>query len=382
MEKHQKKLLDKYKSQQNRYKDYQEVLYSASQFKLIRIKFKKHKLAQVSLYILSLFYLIAFFAEFVAPYAKSFRVADRQFIPPNAIHIFDESKGLTRPFIYEYSKTLDKKTFKWIYKENKEKTLKIKFLCTVKPYDLIGIIKISKKLFCTEKGYIHLFGTNKLGLDLFSQTIYASRISLCVGLVGVFLSFVIGVLLGGISGYFGGSIDNVIQRLIELFISIPQIPLWIALSAAVPDHWSGIQTFFAITIILSFVGWTGLARVVRGRLISLREEDYVMAAKISNASNFTIIKRHLIPGFFSYLIVHATLSVPQMILGETTLSFLGLGILPPETSWGALLQDAQQITMIANYPWYLIPCLFVIVSVLLFNFIGDGIRDAADPYSQ
>ena len=382
MEKHQKKLLDKYKSQQNRYKDYQEVLYSASQFKLIRIKFKKHKLAQVSLYILLLFYLIAFFAEFVAPYAKSFRVADRQFIPPNAIHIFDESKGLTRPFIYEYSKTLDKKTFKWIYKENKEKTLEIKFLCTVEPYDLVGIIKISKKLFCTEKGYIHLFGTNKLGLDLFSQTIYASRISLCVGLVGVFLSFVIGVLLGGISGYFGGSIDNIIQRLIELFISIPQIPLWIALSAAVPDHWSGIQTFFAITIILSFVGWTGLARVVRGRLISLREEDYVMAAKISNASNFTIIKRHLIPGFFSYLIVHATLSVPQMILGETTLSFLGLGILPPETSWGALLQDAQQITMIANYPWYLIPCLFVIVSVLLFNFIGDGIRDAADPYSQ
>ena len=382
MEKHQKKLLDKYKSQQNRYKDYQEVLYSASQFKLIRIKFKKHKLAQVSLYILSLFYLIAFFAEFVAPYAKSFRVADRQFIPPNAIHIFDESKGLIRPFIYEYSKTLDKKTFKWIYKENKEKTLEIKFLCTVEPYDLVGIIKISKKLFCTEKGYIHLFGTNKLGLDLFSQTIYASRISLCVGLVGVFLSFVIGVLLGGISGYFGGSIDNIIQRLIELFISIPQIPLWIALSAAVPDHWSGIQTFFAITIILSFVGWTGLARVVRGRLISLREEDYVMAAKISNASNFTIIKRHLIPGFFSYLIVHATLSVPQMILGETTLSFLGLGILPPETSWGALLQDAQQITMIANYPWYLIPCLFVIVSVLLFNFIGDGIRDAADPYSQ
>ncbi|MDG2196796.1 MAG: ABC transporter permease [SAR324 cluster bacterium] len=382
MEKHQKKLLDKYKSQQNKYKDYQEILYSASQFKLIKIKFKKHKLAQVSLYILALFYLIALFAEFVAPYAKSFRVADRQFIPPNAIHIFDASKALTRPFIYEYTKTLDKKTFKWIYKENKEKTLEIKLFCTVEPFDLVGIIKISKKLFCTEKGYIHLFGTNKLGLDLFSQTIYASRISLCVGLIGVFLSFVIGVLLGGISGYFGGSIDNIIQRLIELFISIPQIPLWIALSAAVPDHWSGIQTFFAITIILSFVGWTGLARVVRGRLISLREEDYVMAAKISNASNFTIIKRHLIPGFFSYLIVHATLSVPQMILGETTLSFLGLGILPPETSWGALLQDAQQITMIANYPWYLIPCLFVIVSVLLFNFIGDGIRDAADPYSQ
>ena len=382
MEKYQKKLLDKYKSQQNRYKDYQEVLYSASQFTLIRIKFKKHKLAQVSLYILALFYIIALFAEFVAPYAKSFRVADRQFIPPNAIHIFDESEGLTRPFIYEYTKTLDKKTFKWIYKENKDKTLEIKFFCTVEPYDLIGIVKVSKKLFCTETGYVHLFGTNKLGLDLFSQTIYASRISLCVGLVGVFLSFVIGVLLGGISGYFGGSIDNIIQRLIELFISIPQIPLWIALSAAVPDHWSGIQTFFAITIILSFVGWTGLARVVRGRLISLREEDYVMAAKISNASNFTIIKRHLIPGFFSYLIVHATLSVPQMILGETTLSFLGLGILPPETSWGALLQDAQQITMIANYPWYLIPCLFVLVSVLLFNIIGDGIRDAADPYSQ
>ena len=381
MEAYNKDLLKKYKQQIRNKSGYQEALYSATQFKLIRLKFKKHKLANISLYLLILFYLVALLAEFIAPYPKSFRVSERQFIPPNAINIYDEKNGISWPFIYDYSKTLDRKTFKWIYKENKEKKHPIEFFCSVETYELLGIIKLDRKLFCVKEGYVHLFGTNKLGLDLFSQTIYASRVSLCVGLVGVFLSFIIGVILGGISGYFGGTVDNIIQRLIELFISIPQIPLWIALSAAIPDHWSGIETFFAITIILSFVGWTGLARVIRGRLISLREEDYVTAARISNASSFIIIKRHLLPGFFSYLVVHATLAIPQMILGETTLSFLGLGILPPETSWGALLQDAQQITMIANYPWYLIPCFFVIVSVLLFNFIGDGIRDAADPYS-
>ena len=376
-----KLLIEKYKKQKIKHQYYQEALYSASQFKLIKLKFKKHLLARISLYLLIIFYLVAFFADFIAPYPKSFRVPEMQYIPPNILRIYDDKIGFTTPFVYGHKKTLNKKTFKWVYNVDKEKIQHIHFFIKTKPYKILDTIPLSRKLFGVKTGTINLFGTNKLGFDLFSQTIFASRISLCVGLVGVFISFFIGVILGGISGYFGGIIDNIIQRIIELFISIPQIPLWIALSSAVPNHWSGIETFFAITIILSFVGWTGLARVVRGRLIALREEDYVMAAKVSNASNYIIIKRHLIPGFFSYLIVHATLAIPQMILGETTLSFLGLGILPPETSWGALLQEAQQITMIANYPWYLFPCLFVIVAVLLFNFIGDGIRDAADPYT-
>jgi peptide/nickel transport system permease protein len=202
-------------------------------------------------------------------------------------------------------------------------------------------------------------------MDIFSQTLYASRISLFVGLVGVIISSVIEIVLGGISGYFGGVIDDVIQRIIELVISIPQLPFWIALSAVIPKHWSGAKTFFAITVILSFVGWTGLARVAWGRLIAMREEEFVLAAKVTGAKDGTIIRQHLLPGFMSYLIVHATLALPQMILGETTLSFLGLAILPSEVSWGAQLRDAQQITMISNYPWYLIPCIFIVVTVLL-----------------
>jgi peptide/nickel transport system permease protein len=228
---------------------------------------------------------------------------------------------------------------------------------------------------------IYFFGTDKFGQDIFSQTIYGSRVSLFIGLAGVIISFIIGSILGGISGFYGGKIDEIIQRVIDFVISIPQIPFWMALSAGIPNEWTGIQTFLAITVILSLVGWTGLARVVRGKIISLREEDYVLAAKICGATNTVIITKHLIPGFLSYLIVHITLAIPQMILAETALSFLGLGILPPDVSWGSLLKEAQNLTLIAEYPWYLIPCIFVIVTVLAFNFIGDGLRDAADPYT-
>jgi peptide/nickel transport system permease protein len=207
-------------------------------------------------------------------------------------------------------------------------------------------------------------------------------VSLFVGFAGVLISFVLGILLGGISGYFGGVIDTIIQRIIEFIMSIPQIPLWMGLSAAIPQEWSGIQTFLAITVILSFVGWTGLARVVRGKIISLREEDYVTAALISSATPLQIIFRHLLPGLTSYLVVHLTMAVPFMILGETTLSFLGLGITAPDVSWGSLLQESQDITAIANYPWLLAPVGFVMLAVILFNFVGDGLRDAADPYSR
>jgi peptide/nickel transport system permease protein len=259
----------------------------------------------------------------------------------------------------------------------------IKLFVKTAPYELFGIIPMTRRLFGTEGDEpFFLLGADQLGRDLFSRIVYASRVSLFIGFGGVIVSFVLGTLLGGISGYFGGLIDIIIQRIIEFIMSIPQIPLWMGLSAAIPQEWTGIQTFFAITLILSLVGWTGLARVVRGKIISLREEDYVTAARISSAGSMAIITRHLLPGFTSYLVVHLTIAIPAMILGETTLSFLGLGITAPDVSWGALLQQAQDVTVIASYPWLLAPVGFVMLAVILFNFAGDGLRDAADPYSR
>ncbi|MBA7549744.1 Dipeptide transport system permease protein DppC [subsurface metagenome] len=225
-----------------------------------------------------------------------------------------------------------------------------------------------------------LFGTDKLGRDLFSRNIYAARISLSIGLVGVVFSFVLGCILGGISGYYGGAADMIIQRIIEFLLCIPTIPLWMGLSAALPPEWSPIKVYFGITIILAIRGWCGLARVVRGKLLELREEDFAMAAKIAGATDGRVITRHLLPSFLSYLIVNLTLAIPWMILGETSLSFLGLGLRPPVVSWGVLLKQAQNFRTVALHPWLLIPGLFVIITVLTFNFLGDGLRDAADPY--
>ncbi len=359
-----------------------EDLAYASQYKLIWRRFTKHKVAMGSLVVLILLYLGAIFADFLAPYPKNYRIPNVQFSSPTAMHVLEPGKGLSRPFVYAMTKKLDAKTFTYKTIPDTSQKWYLHFFAKSEPYKLLGVIPLSRRLFGVDNGYVALFGSNKLGMDIFSQTLYASRISLSIGLIGVAISFLLGVILGGISGYFGGTLDVIIQRVIEFILCLPQIPLWIAFSAAIPNRWTGIQTFFAITIILSFVGWAGLARVVRGRLISMREEDYVMAARLAGTRDGAIIRRHLLPGFMSYLVVNITLAIPGMILAETTLSFLGIGILPPDVSWGSMLQEANNLTMIFSYPWYLIPCIFVVLAVLVFNFIGDGLRDAADPYSR
>jgi peptide/nickel transport system permease protein len=305
------------------------------------------------------------------------------------VHFRDE-EGFRpfRPFVYGSKKVLDEETYTWTYVEDRDRKYPVGFFVHGDEYKLWGLFRSDLHLFGVNLrgtdglGTLHLLGTDKLGRDLLSRIIYASRISLSIGLIGVFLSFVLGVLLGGIAGYFGGRADMIVSRIIEFLQSLPTIPLWMALAAALPSDWSAIAVYVGITVILSIVGWTGLARIVRGKFLELREEDFVMAAKASGAGTFTIIRRHLVPSFLSYLIVNLTLSIPGMILGETGLSYLGLGLRAPIVSWGVLLQQAQNFSVVALYPWLMIPALFVILAVLAFNFLGDGLRDAADPYKS
>lgn len=359
-----------------------ERFYYANPWKLVWWRFRRHRLALIALVLLVLLYLSALFADFVSPYSATWRAEGLQMMPPSSIHIFHEGQ-LHRPFVYGLAKTLDQETFKYIFTEDTSKPHPILFFVQGEEYDVLGMWPMNLRLFGTseEAPPIMLFGSDELGRDIFSRTIYGSRISLSIGLFGVLISFIIGVLIGGISGYFGGTTDELIQRLIDVLISIPLIPFWMALSAALPRTWSSTQTFLAITLILAAVNWTGLARVVRGKLLALREEDYALAAQVAGASKARIIFRHLMPGFTSHLIVSITLAIPVAILGETALSFLGLGILPPAVSWGVLLKDAQDLVAVAQQPWRMIPAAFVIGTVLLFNFVGDGLRDAADPYS-
>ena len=359
----------------------EEKYYIASQWELMWRKFKKHKLALFGSSILIIFYVMALFCEFSSPYNIYKRHPKYIYCPPQRIRFFDEEGFHLRPFIYGMKSTPDPVTLRRKYTLDKTKKYPIYFFTRGDEYKLWNLFSGDIHLFRVKEGAIFLFGTDKLGRDLFSRNIYASRISLSIGLVGVAISFVLGCILGGISGYYGGAADMTIQRIIEFLICIPTIPLWMALSAALPPLWSPIKIYFGITIILSIIGWSGLARVVRGKLLELREEDFVVAARISGSSESRIIARHLLPSFLSYLIVNLTLSIPWMILGETSLSFLGLGIRPPAVSWGTLLKDGQNIRAVAQSPWLFIPGLFVIVVVLAFNFVGDGLRDAADPYS-
>ncbi len=358
----------------------QERFYLASQCQMMWWRLKRHHLAVVSGIILALMYFSVIISEVLAPYDLHTRNTEFIYAPPQEIHLFhnDEFVG---PFVYGLDYKLNMENLRREYTPNPEKVQPIRFFCSGDDYRMWGLFDASFHLMCAaEWGTLFLFGTDRLGRDILSRIIYGARISLTIGLVGIAISFVIGLTLGGLAGYYGGWVDSVVQRLIEIIRSFPELPLWMALSAALPVTWSPIGVFVGITVILGLIDWTGLARAVRSKLLALREEDFCTAAVLLGAKPKRVIARHLLPNFMSHLIASATLSIPAMILGETALSFLGLGLRPPITSWGVLLNEAQNINAVALYPWLMLPVVPVIIAVLAFNFLGDGLRDAADPY--
>jgi len=355
----------------------------ATQRQLIWWRFRKHRLAVVSAVIVLAFYLGAAFADVIA-YSEPFdTLAARSYIPPQPIHWFD-ADGHFHPQVYAMKGKRDPRTFKLSYAPDPGDARDLAWFAHGYPYRLFGLVPTDIHLFGVSNGQatdaLFLFGTDQLGRDVFSRLILATRTSLTIGLVSVALSLVLGVLLGGVSGLYGGWIDTVIQRVIEILRSIPTIPLWMGLAAAIPSSWSPEQVYFAITIIISLIGWTELARVVRGRFLALREEDFIIAAELAGASRLRIIFKHMVPSFLSHIIAATSLALPAMIISETTLSFLGLGLRPPAISWGVMLQDAQNLETLGLAPWLLIAAVPVIIVILAFNFLGDGLRDAADPY--
>jgi peptide/nickel transport system permease protein len=356
----------------------------SSQWRLMYLRFKKHKLARISLIVLGVLYAAAIFAQFIAPYGLQSYDSKYVNAPPMTLRFIDaDGKFHIKPFVYELKSTRDPETMRKIFEPNKEKRYSLQLFTKGEKYNFLGLIPTKIHLFGVEEpGRIFMLGTDGLGRDLFSRIVLGSQISLSIPLVGVGISFILGLIIGGISGYFGGWLDSVIQRIIEIIRSFPTLPLWMALSAAIPPRIPVVTMYLYIVIIFAFIEWTGLARVVRGKFISLKNEDYVVAAKIAGVGDAKIIVKHLLPGFISYLVVATTLAIPGMILAETAMSFLGLGIRSPATSWGVLLQEAQQIENVALYPWKLIPLGVVIITVLTFNFLGDGLRDAADPYKK
>jgi peptide/nickel transport system permease protein len=355
-----------------------ESIYAASQWQLIWRKFIRNKVAIVGGVVILLYYLAAAFAGFLAPYTLTTRFAKYIYMPPQGVYFFNDGK--LQPFVCDVDLTIDENLRKF-YTPNCNKRIPLQFFSHGEPYKLFELIDTDVHLLQAPGGIVSLLGTDRQGRDMFSRILYGSQVSLTIGLMGVVLSLLFGSVLGVASGYYGGWIDELIQRSIELVRSFPAIPLWMALSAAVPPHWPPLRTYFAVTLILSVIGWTWLARQLRGKVLSLRNEDFVLAAKLAGASDARIIFGHLIPATFSHIIVVSTLAMPSMILAETALSFLGLGLRPPITSWGVLLKEVQNIQSIALYPWVFTPALAIAIAILAFNFLGDGLRDAADPYT-
>jgi peptide/nickel transport system permease protein len=358
----------------------QERVFRASQLRLIWWKFRRHKLAVVSAVFLLLLYVVIALAEILAPYNLHTRNVDFIHAPPQPVHLFHEGT-FVGPFVYGRDMTLDMNTLRRNYADNPNKIERIRFFCSGDSYRFWGLFEARFHVVCpAEGGQLFLLGSDRLGRDVFSRILYGARVSLTIGLLGVAVSFVLGIVIGGLAGYHGGILDMIVQRIIEVLQSIPSIPLWMALAAIMPVTWSPMLIYLGITAILGLLDWTGLARAVRSKLLSLREEDYVLAAQLMGAKTGRIIGRHLVPGFMSHLIATATLAIPGMILGETALSFLGLGLRAPITSWGILLTEARSVSVIAFYPWLMFPVIPVILVILAFNFLGDGLRDAADPY--
>lgn len=352
----------------------------ASQWQLMWWKFRKHRLAVLGGIVVALFYFIAIFADFFAPVSPVTYIADYAYAPPQTINFLRE--GRFDPYVNGYRFERDPQSFKKIWFIDEETIVPLGFFVTGEPYKLLGIIETDIHLLGPQEvgQPFYLMGADKSGRDVLSRTIFSSRISLSIGLLGVAISLTLGITLGGISGLAGGMVDNIIQRLIEITLSIPALPIIIAFAALVPIDWNIILVYFIITLLLAFFGWPGLARVVRGKFLALREEDFVLAARLDGAKPRRLIFRHMLPSFASHIIASITLALPGMILGETALSFLGVGLRPPAVSWGVQLQEAQRVNVIAIYPWLLMPAFSVIIIVLAFNFFGDGLRDAADPY--
>jgi len=364
----------------------EEKIYVASYWQLMWWKFRRHKMAMISAGVVILLYLVAIFCETVAPYDPEDYFLKYKMAPPTKVHIRDAEGRFHLPFVYKIDRTQDPETYRDIYNEDTSTRYPIQFFVRGSEYELWGLWKADLHLFGLpvpqEEQGVFLLGADRLGRDLFTRMCYGARISLSIGLVGVLLSVTLGIILGGVSGYYGGRIDIVIQRVIEFIRTVPNIPLWMALSAAVPKDWPVVRVYFGITVLLSLISWTGMARVVRGRFLAMREEDFVLAARLAGSNEMRIILRHMLPSFLSHIIASLTLSIPGMILSETGLSYLGLGLRAPAISWGVLLRDAQNVRSLVLIPWVLLPALAVILTVMAFNFVGDGLRDAADPYAR
>ncbi len=366
---------------------------TASQWELIRRRFLKHRVAVAAMCLLVVLYVLAIFAEFFAPYSAQWKDLTCAYSPPQTPQL-SLSRGI---HVNRAAQQMDPITFQKSYVVDRDDPVPLGFFVKGEPYKLWGLIPWDRHFLGVDREEYNarsggaggagaptffLLGADKYGRDIFSRIVYGARISLSIGLLAIVITFFLGVTIGGVSGYVGGATDNVIQRGIEIINAFPRLPLWLALGAAVPSDWSSLKTYFAITMLLSLLGWTQLARVVRGKVLSLREEDYAVAASLLGAGHSRIIFRHLLPGFTSHIIVSLTMRVPVMILGETSLSFLGLGIRPPIVSWGVMLQDCMNMQVVKAYPWLLLPVVFIVLSVLCFNFLGDGLRDAADPYAS